>query len=1549
MSDTHAADSLTGREIAVIGMSGRFPGSRNLNEFWQNLRGGVEAVSFFTDEELLASGIEPEQLRHPNYVKAGSLLEDVDLFDASFFGYNAREGEILDPQQRLFLEDAWHALEDAGYAPREYEGSIGVYAGAAWNTYLLSNLTSHRELFFGGGGFQVFIANDKDFMPTRVAYKFNLKGPSLIIQTSCSTSLVAVHMACLSLLNYECDIALVGGVTVKVPQKAGYFYQEGGLASPDGHCRAFDAKAAGTIFGSGVGVVALKRLAEALDDGDNIRAVIKSSAINNDGSAKISYTAPSVEGQAQVIAAAQAMAGFEPETIRYIETHGTGTFLGDPVEVTALTKVFRNSTQKKGFCAIGSVKSNIGHLDAAAGIAGFIKTVLALEHKELPPSINFDAPNPSIDFAETPFYVNSKLAGWHSAGLPRRAAVSSFGVGGTNAHVILEEAPVIERGSRSRPWQLLMLSARTESALEASTQNLASRLREDESISLPDAAYTLQVGRATFRNRRVVACRDRADAIRAIETSDNRRVLTAVDIEDPRNRPVVFMFPGQGSQYVMMGRELYECEATFREHFDNCAGFLKTRCGFDLKSVIYPEDASGVDAAARIDQTSFAQPALFVIEYALSRLWMEWGVKPAAMIGHSIGEYAAACLAGVFSVEEALSLLVSRGRLMQQQPAGRMLAVSLTEDKIAQMLPADISIAALNEPSGSVVSGPLNAIAEFEQELAGREIGFRPLHTSHAFHSSMMEPIRDAFEKEVRKVSLRAPQILFISNLTGTWITPEQATSPAYWVSHLRETVRFSQGITELMSDPDRLFLEVGPGRVLTTLAGRHPNGRNRVLVPSIRHPNEDVSDTRMVLESLGRLWLAGLKLDWNGFYKRERRLRVALPVYPFERQRFWIGPIAHQSGAQQSTAPGLLTLKRPDVSQWFYLPSWKPSPLNDSAAEPKNRWLILADELSITREFAANLAANGRDVITVETGESFRRLSAWHYTIRPGFREDYQLLLQDLREREQLPQAVLHAFSLTASRPVISTAAEFEAFGQSSFYSLLFLLQALAERPQEQFDVTVISNSALETMAADAPVPEKAPMLGLCRTAAQEFTNITTRFVDVEVSDLTSPLDSPVWESLVAEADAGSAELAIAYRRRQRWVQSFEQVHLEVKDRIAPLLEGGVYFVTGGLSGNGLALARYLARAAKARLVLVEDIDSYAVSTDTQDAELGRRLREIESLKALGAEVHFVAADITNPEELQRIWLEGEAMFGSINGVIHAQEPAGEKAFRVLSEASLEECAWHFRAKAHSLYALEKVLKDRKLDFCVFLSSLASALGGIGYGPYAAANLFMDSFVKRSNRTNRSPWLSLDWDLWFNEAGTDQIAEVRGDLSDLAMSAREGEEAFRCAIAARGIDQVLVSTADLSTRIASMQRRLLDLRVRREGSGTASALHPRPPLANLYVPPETDLERRIAAVWQQVLGFESIGVEDNFFELGGDSLIAIQVAASLKQELQIDFPVAKLYQGVTVRALAQILAEDKSDERQRRASQQAERKQAMSRRSQYIERRRSRLREMEG
>ena len=1542
MNDTRDIDGLTGREIAVIGMAGRFPGARNLKEFRRNLREGVESVTFLNDEELLAAGVSPDHLRHPHYVKAASLLDDVELFDASFFGYTAREAEILDPQQRLFLEDAWHALEDAGYAPMEYEGLIGVYAGAAWNTYLLSHLTTHPELFEAGGAFQVFIASDKDFMPTRVAYKFNLKGPGVIIQTSCSTSLTAVHLACLSLLNYECDIALAGGVTVKVPQSAGYFHQEGGLASPDGHCRPFDADAAGTIFGSGVGVVVLKRLSEALDDGDNIRAIIKASAINNDGSAKVSYTAPSVEGQAQVINSALAMAGIEPETIRYIETHGTGTSLGDPVEITALTKVFRRQTTSNEFCAVGSVKSNVGHLDAAAGIAGLIKTVFALENKELHPSLNFQRPNPSINFAETPFYVNSRYAAWENQGIPRRAAVSSFGVGGTNAHVILEEAPPRAPSGQSRPQQLLVVSAKTASALESSIENLLSELREDKGLSLPDIAYTLQIGRTVFRHRCALVCRDREDAVRALETSNSSRLMTATDTQEPRDRPIVFMFPGQGSQYLRMAQEIYEREAAFRNQFDDCAIRLKPVLGVDIRSVIYPEgDVDEAHQAAEIEQTALAQPILFAFEYALAALWMEWGVKPAAMIGHSIGEYVAACLAGVISLEDALKLVAVRGKLMQRQPQGKMLAVLLPEEDLRPLLPSGISLAAVNEPSSVVISGSSEAMAKFEDELAGRNIDFRRLHTSHAFHSAMMEPILGAFTQQLRQIRLSPPRMPFISNLTGTWITAEQATDPNYWARHLRETVRFSEGLTELFSDPDRILLEVGPGRVLTTLATRHQG--NRVSLPSIRHPKEEGSDTARILESLGRLWLAGVKVDWDEFYRNENRLRLQLPGYPFERRRFWIEPKARSTKESDAGAFDTATGKKANLSDWFYLPSWKPAPLPSSKGEPGDPWLILSEGDGPGEALADHLARQGREVVMVEPGAGFRRLAEKRYAIRHDSGADYQSLLDELRESASLPRTIVHAFSLMGKTLNVSTAEAFEAFQERGFYSLLHLLQAAAQYPQNHFKVIALSNRALATMSEEPLLAEKAPMLGLCRVAAQELPNIASQFIDVMPVDPDSFFGAArMFDSLISEMESTAPEPAVAYRGGRRWVPSFEPVHQDGDGNTAPLREHGTYLITGGMTGNGFRLAEYLARTVKAKLVLVEDARKSAAGL----------VHSIESLERSGAEAWFVEADLTDSERLRRVWTEAESRFGPIRGVIHAAGPAGEDAFRAVSEATREDCERFFRPKAHALYALESVLKEKQLDFCVLLSSLASVTGGIGFGPYSAADLFMDSFVARANRTGRTPWLSLNMDLWLSERNQDRMIEIRSDLSERAMTAQEGEEAFRRALLLSCVDRVFVSTTDLSAVISSMRQRLDLLYAHREAKAAPeaeTALHPRPPLPNPYVAPETDLERQITAVWRRVLGFEQIGVDDNFFDLGGDSLIAIRMASELKQELRMEFPVAKIYQGVTVRALAQLLEQGEDQERQRRAAQLAEHKQTNDRRRKYIERRTSLMREKEG
>jgi len=921
MDSSETYDAIEG--IAIIGMAGRFPGAKNINQFWQNLRDGVESISVFTDEELLTSGIDPETLSDPNYVKAGAVLEDIELFDASFFGFNPREAEMTDPQHRLFLECAWEALESAGYNSETYADRIGTYAGVGWNSYLFNNLYSNSDLIQSLGGYQTLIGNDKDFLATRVSYKLNLKGPSMSVQTGCSTSLVATSLACQSLLTYQCDMALAGGVTVFMPHKAGYFYQQGGIFSPDGHCRAFDAKAQGTVIGNGVGIVVLKRLEDALADGDCIHAVIKSSAINNDGSLKVGYTAPSVEGQARAIAQALALAEVDPETITYIETHGTGTSLGDPIEIAALNQVFRSCTNQKGFCAIGSVKTNIGHLDAAAGVTGLIKTVLALKHKQIPPSLHFKEPNAQIDFANSPFYVNTTLSEWKTSGTPRRAGVSSFGIGGTNAHVILEQAPAVgKQGSRGRRWQLLVLSAKTSTALETATANLANYLEQHPEVNLADVAYTLQVGRRAFSHRRVLVCHDLNDAVKALQTLDPQRILT--DFQEPGDRPVVFMFPGQGAQYVNMALELYQTESVFREQVDYCTQLLKPHLGLELRQVMYPSEEQTEAAKQQLEQTWITQPALFVIEYALAKLWMAWGVRPQAMIGHSIGEYVAACLAGVFSLEDTLALVVARGRLMQHLPGGAMLAVSLSEEEVKPLLNNGISLAASNSPKLCVVSGSTEAISVLQNQLTEKGIGCRRLHTSHAFHSQMMVPIVESFTKQVKKFKLKPPQIPFVSNVTGTWITAAEATDPNYWAQHLRQTVRFAQGMAELLKEPNRILLEVGPGRTLNTFARQHLPLDEAAVLSSIRHPKEPQSDQAFLQNTLGRLWLVGVPIDWSRFSAQEQRHRIPLPTYPFERQCYWIKPQKQAVNGQDVTYRISTEHKQLDIAE--SLQAQKPS-----------------------------------------------------------------------------------------------------------------------------------------------------------------------------------------------------------------------------------------------------------------------------------------------------------------------------------------------------------------------------------------------------------------------------------------------------------------------------------------------------------------------------------------------------------------------------------------------------------------------------------------------
>ncbi|SCX96952.1 hybrid non-ribosomal peptide synthetase/type I polyketide synthase [Desulfoluna spongiiphila] len=884
--------------IAVVGMSGRFPGASSCEAFWENLVNGVESITVVSDEALKKHELDYDAVKDdPSYVAARGIIDGADLFDAGFFGFNPREASLLDPQHRLWLECVWETLERAGYDPETYEGVIGLFGGGSFiDSYFLHNITrnhDHLERMIRQrtpDGFAAILSNRMEFLTTRTSHRLNLKGPSVNIQTGCSTSLVSVYYACQSLLNYDSDLCLAGGVSVIFPQESGYLYQEGAINSPDGHCRPFDAKAQGTVFSGGVGVVALKRMEDALADGDQVIAVIKGVAVNNDGSQKIGYAAPSVQGQAEVIAMAHAAAEVEPETISYVEAHGTATPLGDPIEVAALTKAFRMKTDARRFCGIGSVKSNIGHSDAAAGVVGLIKASLCLQHGKIPASLHFQSPNPEIDFENSPFYVVDRPMDWAPEHLPRRAGVSSFGIGGTNAHAVLEEGPEPPPSGEERPWKLMLLSAKTETALEAQAERLADCLASRGEVPLGDVAYTLQVGRQDMAVRRAFICRDAQEAIAAARQEEGPWAMTRTP--GRRDPSVVFMFSGQGSQYVRMGHQVYECEPVFQETLDRCAEGLVPHLGLDIREILFPAEGQEEEATRRLARTELTQPCLFAVEYALAELWQSWGVRPDAMIGHSIGEYVAATLAGVFSLEDALAVVATRGRLMQQMPEGSMRALRLSVEELTPLLTPGIALAAVNAPSLCVVSGAHEHMEAFEQALAAREIDTTRLHTSHAFHSEMMEPALASFAEALEGVSFHPPELPFISNVTGTWITEEMATDPGYWVSQLRRPVLFSDGIRELQKVSGRVLIEVGPGTALSTSARQHPNREAaQTVISSLGHAKERLPALACLLKALGEYWLSGGQVDWEGFSAAERRQRILLPTYPFERTRHWIEP----------------------------------------------------------------------------------------------------------------------------------------------------------------------------------------------------------------------------------------------------------------------------------------------------------------------------------------------------------------------------------------------------------------------------------------------------------------------------------------------------------------------------------------------------------------------------------------------------------------------------------------------------------------------------------
>jgi phthiocerol/phenolphthiocerol synthesis type-I polyketide synthase E len=1485
--------------IAIVGMAGRFPGANNIAQFWDLLRLGKEGITFFTDDDLLKAGVDPAVLSLPNYVRAAGILDDYDGFDAPFFGIGPAEARIMDPQQRLFLECAWEALEDAGYDPHKTRERIGVFAGANMSSYLLSNLHLGTDLASLASNVEVFTGNDKDYLATRVSYKLDLKGPSLNVNTACSTSLVAVALGCMHLSDWYCDLALAGGVSVQVPHISGYLYQDlnGGL-SPDGHCRPFDARANGCVFGSGVAIVVLKRLEDALTNGDHIHAVIRGWAINNDGSRKAGFMAPSVEGHAEVIAEAQVMAGFDPDTISMVEAHGTGTKLGDPIEVAALTNAFRASTSRKAFCTLGSVKSNIGHLVSAAGVTGLIKTTLALEHNLIPPTVHFSQPNEQLVLQESPFRVSSEAEQWPHRDTPRRAGVSSLGVGGTNVHVCLEEAPLrLPVVDESLP-QLLILSSRSRHSLDRMTARLSARLRDQPPLQLVDVAYTLRVGRREFLERRCLVATKSEDAAEILSSDDRAGVYSGT--APSGDLPVMFLFSGAGAFAPVAIRDIYNAEITFRESFDHCASILEDHLGMDFRTMLLKSDSASSDEISR--SAAFGLPLLFALQYSLAQLWMRWGIRPEGMLGYSSGEYAVACLAGVFSVEDGIRLIAARGRLLDALPSGAMTAVQLPPSQLREYLTPALSISGFNTPSVSVVSGSLDEIAGLENKLRKARVPTLRVPISGAAHSPLVEPALRQFEEIVSRVPLHPPRVPYVSTVTGDWITGEQATDPRFWVRHMRETVQFVGAINRFL-DRDGVFLEIGPSDSLALMSRKQlDKKKHQAAFSSLRNPPGSFAPYAFLITTLGRLWTFGVKVEWEKFDSVQKR-RVPLPTYPFEHQRYWVQPTA-------STHQSCVTDQSAAVSQWLNAQRWKRTAPVPVAQVSGTRWLLFGGDTGLAAKTSARLIERGCEVVLVTPGaKPLNRLSARHFSLQPDEHSQYEALFTTLAEENILPDAILHFWTLSDSIPPLEGIPSVEA----NFFRVVNLLRTARGRSSEKgtFLGLISSHMADVDGSGDTIRPEKAILLAPCLVSSREYVHLRSRAIDLSIPSPGSYGESSIADMVIDEITNDDDEQLVALRGDSRWIRSYElcrQLNGACNGE-GTLRKGGVYLITGGLGHIGMHLAEHLARKAHATLILCgrspfpprADWPSVASSNDplATTAAKAARLLKIEEM---GGRVEVHQVDVADRQAMMEIAEAVRGRYGPIHGIFHLAGSIVREAFCLMEEASPEHLRTNFQAKVDGLIALQDVMADSGCHFCVLFSSLAAVFGGLGNCMYAAASQYLDAFACAQSLRGPGRWISVNWDLWDIPRH-----ENRAHIVSLESLFTQGESmspegalgVLDTILVQRQTPQVLVSTGDLSRRIDEFCQ-TNRARGKRGRQKTARNLQ------NEYVAPRTELEVTVAAIWESVLGCDAVGIHDNFFELGGESLLALRCAQRIREGLGVELPLRELIENPTVAAVAE-------------------------------------------
>jgi len=1475
-------------DIAIIGISCRFPKANSLEEFWDNICQGKDCLDRFTEEEHLQI---KNKLDQENFVPVKGILSDIEQFDANFFGFNPIDASMTDPQHRLFLECAWEAIEQAGIVPSQMDTkTISVFAGMSDSTYLHENLLKNSRACQELDRFQQRIASSIGVLSTQVSYRLNLKGRSLNINTACSTGLVTVAQACQELMMGTSDVALAGAVSISVPQVDGYFPQQGGIESPDGHCRPFDINANGTVFSNGVGVIILKRLEDAIADNNTIYAVIKGVGVNNDGSDKLGYTAPSVQGQIACVREALTQSGIKANKIGYVEAHGTATALGDLIEMEALSKVYREQTDNKQYCALGSVKGNIGHTDAASGIAGLIKTILCLYNKKIPQMLHFKEPNPDINLEESPFFINSELIDWKKNKNKHYAGVSSFGVGGTNVHMVLGEY-VQEPSSAKKDGEcLIVLSAKTEKSLEKSREKLVldlENLNESSLFSLNDIAYTLQTGREAFQWRCYSSGNNKEEIIKNISIS-NMKLWN-----DDFHYNVVFMFPGQGMQYHKMASQLMKEIPYFSSLVKQGVELATTHLGINLLDIINnPNDS-------RLNQTQYAQPALFIIEYALANLLIHYGLKPNSMIGHSIGEYVAACLAGVFSFEDAIALVCQRGLLMANVTTGEMLAVECTKVELSSYL-NQTDLALHNSPNNCVVSGSSSEINQLVESLSKAGKSFRKLNVSHAFHSRSMEEIEQSFKDLFSNITLSSPRIPIISNVTGIWLTSQEATDPNYWFKHLRQTVELCSGFETLLEDQNLFFIEVGPGQSLNVFLKEVARSHKKKVIsintlPSGRAKNSEINQ---LLNSIGMAWQHGIKITWPALYGKVKPRLVHLPTYVFQKQRYWIEPDQEN-------------ISKNDFKPKLYKPVWshQQSYLKPISLIPKqimqHSWIIIKDEIGLGEQLISLLEKNDIKPIVVSFGKTYSRKDKFNFQIDPSDKQHYIKFIQLIKNDIKNPN-ILHLASYSNYIDKLPSLEEIDNQLELGFYSILYLSQACIEEFNNDISLKIglITSGTQQVLGTEKINPINASLIGSCRVIMQEHKNLKLKLIDLDSADHNQNnknLLSKIIDSCMHE-NWNEASLIAPYRNGHQWHLMYGMVKPQPK--IKRLKDSGIYLLTGGIGGIALSCCEAIVKEVtnptfillfRREIPLESDWDNII-----QDSNHNyyKKIKSIRKLQVLGAKFQFYQVDITKFDLLDAVIRKCVTDFGKIDGLIHT---AGLSNAELVQFKTKEAAQSVFLPKIYGTYNLAQALKDLSLDFVVLKSSLAALLGGFRHIDYCAANACLDSFVTSDLFSFSSFVVSINWNTW-RDVGIAAETALKGEATFLGkgndISPQEGQNLFleilegkESNIAVSNID--LNIDFDLHSSFTSDQIETT-LKVDRQDLNVVTN----------YVEPTNDTEFKLAQLWQDMLGIENIGINDDFFALGGHSLKALSLVEKINKTFNCVLPATQIYRDPTIKQL---------------------------------------------